>query len=109
MARVRAIARGFYGNRLREEDEVFDVSEKDAERGATWFVPLSKIKNIAPAEVVKRPESEDEAYKLTNTQLQKFLAEEGIKFTDSDKKKDLVALLLKGNSDEGTEGTEGLV
>ena len=44
--KVRAINKGFYGNRLRSPGEVFEV--KDDEK-AGWFEPVK----IAPPEEVK--------------------------------------------------------
>ena len=106
--KVRAIAKGFYGNQIRNEDDEFHVAKEHAK--SRWYIPLEEINKVnAPkaeptAAVVDMPESEEAALRLTNPQLQALLQSKNIKFADSSTKKELVALLFRNAADD--EDTE---
>lgn len=89
--KVRAIAKGWFGNRLREEDEVFEVPEGSK---ATWFTPVTGKKTTVQIEETKAPTTLDEAKKLTNPELQKLLADEEVVAPEGSTKADMAKLLM---------------
>lgn len=105
--RVRAVAKGYYANRIQEEDSVFAVKREDAEKGATWFITLDDLEKTQPKreEGLEKPETQDAALRLTNSQLESLLRREGIKFNDGMKKLELVQLLFNPALDGTGQGT----
>lgn len=92
--KVRATAKGFYGNRIREEDDVFDVPEGTK---GSWLTPMSELRGAAPAkQAAAMPTTIEEAMKLTNIELTQLLQEEEIKFIEGAPKKELAKTLIDG-------------
>lgn len=111
--RVRAIAQGFYNNRIIKEDQEFSIavhSEKD--RNASWYLPVEDEKKVnAPKDSESNkpkgdvPADEKDAVRFTNPQLKAILDERGIEYVGNAPKADLIrALFAKANAQVEDEG-----
>lgn len=98
--KVRAIAKGFYGNRIRNEDDVFDVPEGTK---GSWFIPLAEAKRVSAPAAAEMPMTIEEAKKLTNDELRSFLDAEEIKYPDSATKAELAKMLIDGMTKKAEE------
>jgi hypothetical protein len=97
MAEVRATERGYYGSKLREPGEVFDVA--DGVTGS-WFEPVHPLDHDADGRKGGSLPLDGEGFDaMTVPELKAYAESKGIDLGDATRKADIVAAIELASED----------